>query len=86
MSKLILLAALALCGAALQASAVDLTPRYLDTFVDGVTTHRLYFADGDKKITVAINPETTVESGAGGVVFRFPKFSDIIFISFKIAI
>jgi hypothetical protein len=72
--------ALALCASALCASAVDLTPRFVDTFVDGVTTHRLYFADGDQKIGFNINGETTVEAGAGGTVFRFPKFSDILFI------
>jgi hypothetical protein len=75
-----LLVAVALCASALRASAVDLTPRFVDTFTDGVATHRLYFADGDQKIGLSINHETTVEPGAGGTVFRFPKFDDILFI------
>ena len=80
MTRLPLLIGLALCATALRAPAVDLTPRFTDTFVDGVTTHRLYFADNGQKIGLSINRETTVEAGAGGTVFRFPKFSDIIFI------
>jgi len=69
------------CAAiSLHASAVDLTPRYIDTYRDGITIHRLFFADGDQKIGLSVNRETTVEAGGGGVVFRFPKFSDIFFI------
>ena len=80
MARFSLLAALALCASAFQAPAVDLTPRFTDTFADGVTLHLLYFADGDQKIGLSINRETTVEAGAGGTVFRFPKFSDVLFI------
>jgi hypothetical protein len=79
-TKVHLLAALAVCATAIPAAAVDLTPRFVDTFSDGVTVHRLYFADGDQKIGLSINHETTVEAGAGGTVFRFPKFEDILFI------
>jgi hypothetical protein len=69
-----------LCGAtAFRATALDLTPRYIDTYRDGVTVRRLFFADGDQKIGLSINRETTVEEGGGGVVFRFPKFPDILF-------
>ena len=75
-----LLTAVALCATALRAGAVDLTPRFVDTFTDGITTHRLYFTDGDQKIGLSINHETKVEAGLGGTVFRFPKFSDILFI------
>jgi hypothetical protein len=80
MKRFHLLAALAWCATSLHAPAVDLTPRFVDTFVDGVTTHRLYFADGDQKIGLSVNHETTAEAGAGGTVFRFPKFSDILFV------
>ena len=80
MARLHLFAALTLCATAFHASAVDLTPRFMDTFADGVTTHLLYFTDGDQKIGLNINHETSVEAGAGGAVFRFPKFSDILFI------
>jgi hypothetical protein len=76
-TKVHLLAALAVCATAIPAAAVDLTPRFVDTFSDGVTVHRLYFADGDQKIGLSINHETTVEAGAGGTVFRFPKFEDM---------
>jgi len=64
----------------LGALAVDLTPRYVDTFRDGVTVHRLFFADGDQKIGLSINRETTVDAAGGGVVFHFPKFPDIVFL------
>lgn len=64
----------------LPAFAVDLTPRYIDTFIDGHASRRLYFADGEKKIGVSLDGETRVEASAGGVVFRFTKFSDITFL------
>jgi len=80
MTRFQVFAAIALCATAFRAPAVDLTPRFVDTFVDGVTMHQLYFADGDQKIGLSVNRETTVEPGAGGTVFRFPKFDDIIFI------
>jgi hypothetical protein len=63
-------------GLAFQAFAVDLTPRYIDTFIDGISFHRLFFLDGDQKIGLSIGRETTVEQGGGGVVFQFPKFPD----------
>ena len=60
--------------------AIDLTPRYIDTFVDGVASRRMYFADGEKKIGISLDSETRVEPGAGGAVFRFPKFPDVSFL------
>ena len=56
--------------------AVDLTPRYIDTFVDGFASRRLYFADGEKKIGLSLDQETKVEGGSGGAVFRFTKVPD----------
>ncbi len=63
-----------------QAKAVDLTPRYIDTFIDGIASRRLYFADGEKKIGVRINHETRVEGGAGRAVFRFTKVPGATFL------
>lgn len=62
------------------AAAVDLTPRYIDTFIDGVTSRRLYFADGEKKIGVRVSHDTKVEAGSGGVVFRFHPVPDATFL------
>jgi len=62
------------------ATAIDLTPRYIDTFIDGVASSRLYFADGEKKIGVSLDHETTVEAGGGGVLFRFTKVPDATFL------
>lgn len=62
------------------ASAVDLTPRYIDTFIDGQASRRLYFADGEKKIGVSLDRETRVEPASGGAVFRFAKFADVAFL------
>jgi hypothetical protein len=64
----------------LPAPAVDLTPRYIDTFSDGVAYRRLYFADGEKKIGVSLDHETKVEAGFGGAVFRFTKLPDATFV------
>ena len=73
------LTALFWCATALRVAAVDLTPRYVDTYRDGVTFHRLFFADGDQKIGLSVDRETVVEAGGGGTVFRVPKFPDILF-------
>jgi hypothetical protein len=62
------------------ALAVDLSPRFIDTFIDGVSSRRLYFADGEKKIGLRLNQETKVEAGAGGTVFRFTKLPDSTFL------
>jgi hypothetical protein len=64
----------------LHGAAIDLTPRYIDTFIDGVASRRLYFADDEKKIGVSLDHETKVESGHGGVVFRFSKIPDASFV------
>jgi hypothetical protein len=63
-----------------QATAIDLTPRYIDTFIDGIVSRRLYFADGEKKIGVSLDHETSVEPGGGGVIFRFTKLPDASFL------
>jgi len=62
------------------AKAVDLTPRFSDTTVAGVTRRRMFFVDGDQKITVNLDFQTRVEAGAGGAVFRFLRIPDAIFI------
>jgi hypothetical protein len=75
--------ALALAGLLvleLPAMAVDLTPRFIDTFIEGITIRRLYFADGEKKIGLSLDHETTVGQGEGGVVFRFEKLPDATFL------
>ena len=65
---------------ALPAAAVDLTPRYIDTFADGAASHRLYFADGEKKIGLSLDHETQVAAASGGVLFRYPKFPEASFL------
>ena len=64
----------------LHASALDLTPRWVDTAIDGVPKRQMYFADGSKKFLLSIDKETDVAPGMGGTNFRFPKFPDIDFI------
>lgn len=63
-----------------QTSALDLTPRWIDTAIDSVPKRQLYFADGDKKFMLSIDRETEVAARFGGTNFRFPKFSDIDFL------
>ena len=72
--------AIALCAGLRTSSAVDLTPRYIDTFEAGVAGHRLYFSDGEKKIGLSLDRETAVAPGGGGVIFRFPKFPEASFL------
>ena len=69
------------CSAGLHtSSAVDLTPRYIDTFEAGVASHRLYFSDGEKKIGLSLDRETSVAAAGGGATFRFPKFPEAGFL------
>lgn len=74
------LALVALLALELTAPAIDLTPRYIDTFIDGIAMRRLYFSDGDRKIGVSLDRETSVEAGGGGVIFRFEKQPDATFL------
>ena len=64
----------------LRASALDLTPRWIDTAIDGVPKRQMYFADGSKKFLLSIDKETEVGARFGGAEFKFPKFPDIDFI------
>lgn len=72
--------AIALSAGLRTSSAVDLTPRYIDTFEAGVAGHRLYFSEGEKKIGLSLDRETEVVAGGGGVIFRFPKFPEASFL------
>ena len=63
-----------------QASALDLTPRWTETAIDGVSKRQLYFADGARKFMLSIDRETEVDARFGGASFRFPKLPDVDFI------
>ena len=60
-----------------RAAAIDLTPRWTDTTIDGIPQRHLYFADGSQKFLLSIDKETEVSARYGGADFRFPKFPDI---------
>lgn len=75
------LLALGVCCSPLAASAaVDLTPRWIDTFAEGMVMRRLYFADGEKKITLSLNRETQVTQQGNGTIFRFDKLQFVDFL------
>jgi hypothetical protein len=61
-------------------AAIDLTPRFIDTFIDGTVFHRLYFTDGEKKFVVSLNRETEVTPDSGGALFSFPKVPGATFL------
>jgi hypothetical protein len=61
-------------------AGIDLTPRFIDSFGEGVTFHRLYFADGSKKFVLSLNRETEVTPDSGGTLFRFPKVPEASFL------
>ena len=61
-------------------AGIDLTPRYIDTFLEGTTFHRLYFSDGAKKFVLSLNRETEVAPDSGGALFRFTKVPDATFL------
>jgi hypothetical protein len=72
--------AIAIGALPLHALAVDFTPRFSDTFVNGVVTRRLFFVDGERKIGVFVGNDTTVEAGGGGAVLRVPALPDLILV------
>ncbi len=80
MKIFVTLLAIGLSAGLRTSSAVDLTPRYIDTFEAGVAGHRLYFSDGEKKIGISLGRETDVIAAGGGVIFRFPKFPEASFL------
>lgn len=64
---------------ALHAAAIDLSPRWVETTIDGFTRRQLFFAEGDKKFLISTDRETEVAPGFGGTAFKFPKFPNIEF-------
>jgi hypothetical protein len=56
---------------AVQASALDLTPRFVTTLSDGVSIRRPFFADGARKYALTLNMETALEPYEDGALFRF---------------
>jgi hypothetical protein len=75
MRTLLAVLALPLSGA----NAIDLSPRWIDTSIDGITRRQLFFADGEKKILISTSSETEAAAGSGGTIFRFPKYPNIEF-------
>jgi hypothetical protein len=80
MKRTLLILSLAVTLPRLTPAAVDLTPRFIDIFTDGATLHRLYFIDGDRKVTVSLNRETEVTPDSGGAMFRFKKLPEATFL------
>jgi hypothetical protein len=64
---------LLLALSAFSASALDLTPRYLNVTADGISIRRPYFADGSKKYAVTLDVETELLPYEDGCLFRFIK-------------
>jgi hypothetical protein len=58
---------------AASASALDLTPYFINTIADGVVIRRPYFSDGGKKYSVTLNIETELLPYEDGALFRFIK-------------
>jgi hypothetical protein len=61
---------------ALTASALDLTPNFINATADGITIRRPYFADGSKKYSVTLNVDTELLPYEDGALFRFIKLKD----------
>jgi hypothetical protein len=60
---------------ALSASALELSPRFMNMTADGITIRRPYFADGSKKYSVTLNGETELIPYEDGALFRFVKLN-----------
>ncbi len=55
------------------AQAIELAPRFITTYQEGVAIRRPYFADGDKKYAVTVDGETEVREYEGGALFTFKR-------------
>lgn len=60
--------------------AVDFAPHFTDTTIGGVVQRRLFFVDGNQKISINMDFQTRVEAGAGGAVFHFLRIPNAAFI------
>lgn len=63
-----------LIASALSASALDLTPTFINTVADGIIIRRPYFSDAGKKYSVTLDMETELTPYEDGSLFRFTKF------------
>ena len=67
----VILAGVAFAGVT---SAIDLTPSFVTTVVDGIPIRRPCFADGDKRYAVTVDGETELTGYEGAALFNFSKF------------
>jgi hypothetical protein len=65
---------LLLIAGALSASALDLTPTFINTVADGIIIRRPYFSDAGKKFSLTLDMETELTPYEDGSLFRFTKF------------
>lgn len=65
---------LLLIAGAFSASALDLTPTFINTVADGIIIRRPYFSDSGKKYSVTLDAETELTPYEDGSLFRFIKF------------
>jgi hypothetical protein len=56
------------------APAIDLTPSFVTTVVDGIPIRRPCFVDGDKRYAVTVDRETELTGYDGAALFNFKKF------------
>lgn len=66
------LASLVLTGIA---AAIDFTPQFVTTALDGPPVRRPCFVDGKKKFAVTVDAETELTGADGAALFNFTKFS-----------
>ena len=59
---------------AASAHSIDLTPRFITTYTDGLPTLRPFFRDGDKKFGVTLDTETKLMPYEDSALFYFEKF------------
>jgi hypothetical protein len=76
--KQCILVALVSIAAAGHARAIDLTPKYVTTYTDGVPISRPYFLDGKKKYAITLDGETELTSYEDSALFTFKKLPDAI--------
>lgn len=70
-----LLFSLLLITGVISASALDLTPTFLNTVADGIIIRRPYFSDSGKKYSMTLDMETELTPYEDGALFRFTKFN-----------
>ncbi len=62
------------CTLGMEALAIDLTPRYVTTYAEGIAVRRPYFFHGDRKYALRVGSDVELLPGDHAAIFNFKGF------------